>query len=210
MNRERVKSMTRRAIKVSTYLMSPLMVGLAVCGEPIVRLILTDKWLPLLPYMTIFCITQTFLPINTANLNAIKAMGRSDLYLKLEILKKIVGLVFLLFTMNISIMAMAYSLLVSSFLSQIINSYPNKKLLNYSYLSQLKDIMPQLCIAFAMGGVVYCIKLFGLNDILTLLIQVPVGAIIYIAFSKIFHIDSFEYLINTVNGLFHRSKKKSE
>lgn len=81
-NRERVKSMTRRAIKTSTYIMAPLMIGLLFCAEPIVKLILTEKWIPCVPYLRIFCCTYLFWPIHTANLNAIKAMGRSDLFLK--------------------------------------------------------------------------------------------------------------------------------
>ena len=87
-DKTRVKAMTRRAIKTSTYIMAPLMMGLAFCGYPIVRLILTDKWSACVPYMQIFCVTSMFYPIHTANLNAIKAMGRSDYYLKLEVIKK--------------------------------------------------------------------------------------------------------------------------
>lgn len=106
-----VKNMTRRAIMTSIYIMAPLMMGLAFCAEPVVRLVLTDKWLPCVPYLRIFCITYMFWPIHTANLNAIKAMGRSDLFLKLEIAKKVVGMILLLVTMKISVMAMAYSMI---------------------------------------------------------------------------------------------------
>lgn len=95
---ERVKKMTRRAIKTSTYIMAPLMIGLAFCAKPIVRLLLTEKWLQCVPYLQIFCITYMFWPIHTANLNAIKAMGRSDYFLKLEIAKKIIGMILLLIT----------------------------------------------------------------------------------------------------------------
>jgi len=116
-NPVRVKEMTRRAIKTSTYIMAPLMIGLAFCAEPIVRLVLTDKWLPCVPYLRIFCVTYLFWPIHTANLNAINSMGRSDLFLKLEILKKIIGMILLLSTMWFGVMAMAYSLLISSFTS---------------------------------------------------------------------------------------------
>ena len=122
-DRERVKMMTRRAIKTSTYVIAPLMMGLAFCGTPLVRLVLTEKWLFCVPFQVIFCITYMFYPIHTANLNAIKAMGRSDLFLKLEIIKKIVGLTALAITVPISVMAMGYSLLVTSVLSQIINSW---------------------------------------------------------------------------------------
>ena len=125
-----VKAMTRRAIKTSTYVMAPLMMGLAFTGVPLVRLLLTEKWLPIVPFQVIFCITYMFYPIHTANLNAIKALGRSDIFLKLEIIKKVVGLIALVVTVPISVMAMGYSLLFTSLASQIINSWPNKKLLN--------------------------------------------------------------------------------
>lgn len=104
-DRERVKNMTRRAIKTSTYVMAPLMMGMAFCAEPIVQLVLTDKWLPCVPYLRIFCITYMFWPIHTANLNAINAMGRSDWFLKLEIIKKIMGMTILLSTMWFGVMA---------------------------------------------------------------------------------------------------------
>ena len=120
--------------------MMPMMMGLAVCAEPMVELLLTEKWLFCVPYLRIFCFTYSFYPIHTANLNAIKAMGRSDLFLKLEIIKKAVGLAFLLSSIWFGVMAMAYTLLITSVISQIINSWPNKKLLGYSYLEQLKDI----------------------------------------------------------------------
>lgn len=202
-----VKAMTRRAIRTSTYIMLPLMVGLAVCAEPLVSLILTEKWLPCVPFLRIFCFTYAFYPIHTANLNAIKAMGRSDLFLKLEILKKVVGIIALLSTMWISVMAMAYSLLAVSVLSQIINSWPNKKLMDYSYLEQLRDMLPQMLIAIVMGACVYCVNFFELSLIITLIIQVVVGAIVYILLSKLFKIDSFEYIISLTKGLIKERRK---
>ena len=202
-----VKSMTRRAIKTSTYIMMPCMVGLAVCAKPLVSLILTDKWLPCVPFLRIFCFTYAFYPIHTANLNAIKAMGRSDLFLILEIIKKVVGLIAILVTMRISVMAMAYSLLVTSVLSQIINSWPNKKLMDYSYLEQLKDMLPQIGLSLLMGVSVYCITFIRLGSVLMLVIQIPLGIIIYIIISKLFHIDSFEYLVNTLKNLIYRKKE---
>lgn len=204
---QRVKAMTRRAIKTSTYVMAPLMMGLAFCGTPLVRLLLTEKWLPCVPFMTIFCITFMFYPIHTANLNAIKAMGRSDLFLKLEIIKKVVGIIALLSTMWISVMAMAYSLLFTSLCSQIINSWPNKKLLNYGYIEQLKDILPGIVLAVFMGCCIYPIKFIGQPDIVTLLIQVPLGAVIYIIGSKLFHLDSFEYLLNIVKPYIKKIRR---
>lgn len=205
-----LKNMTRRAIKTSTYVMAPLMMGLAFVGTPLIRLLLTEKWLPCVPFQVIFCITYMFYPIHTANLNAIKAMGRSDIFLKLEIIKKVVGLLALVATAPISVMAMGYSLLFTSLASQIINSWPNKKLLNYGYLEQLKDILPGILLAVAMGACIYPIQFIGLPDIVTLLIQVPLGAVIYIAGSKLFKLESFEYLWGMVKPIMKKVKRSKD
>ena len=199
-----VKSMARRAIKVSTYIMAPLMVGLAVCAETIVCTFLTDKWLPSVLFLRIFCVTYMFYPIHTANLNAIKAMGRSDLFLKLEILKKIVGITLIAITVKFGVVAMAYSLLLSTFISMIINSWPNKTLLNYSFHEQMLDIIPGILIAICMGGVVALIGFWGLPDLATLVIQVVVGACVYVCLSAAFKLDVFEYLIRLIKN---RSEK---
>ncbi len=210
-SKERVKAMTRRAIKTSTYVMAPLMMGLAFTATPVVRLVLTEKWLPCVPFLQIFCITYMFYPIHTANLNAIKAMGRSDLFLKLEIAKKMVGIALLLSTMWFGVMAMAYSLLIGSVVSQIINSWPNRKLLNYGYLDQLKDIFPGILLAVFMGVCVYPIQLIGLPDIVILLIQVILGATIYMGSSAIIKLDSFQYLWGIVKPIMlkflHKTKE---
>lgn len=193
-NRERIKQMTRRAIKTSTYVMAPLMMGLAFCAEPIVKLVLTDKWLPCVPFLRIFCITYMFWPVHTANLNAIKAMGRSDCFLKLEIVKKIMGITILLSTMWFGVMAMAYSLLLSSVLSQIINSWPNRQLLSYGYLEQVRDFVPGILLAILMGVCVFFIGYLPLAAIPKLVIQIVAGAVIYIGASALLRIEEFEYL----------------
>lgn len=202
----KVKSMTRRAIKTSTYIMAPLMMGLAFCATPIVKLVLTDKWLMCVPYLRIFCISYMFWPIHTANLNAIKAMGRSDLFLKLEVLKKLVGLTLLFITMNISVMAMAYSLLVSSLLSQIINTWPNKKLLKYGYLEQLKDILPSIILAVVMGAIISLFSLIKLNMAIQLCLQIIFGMIIYWFGSRIFKLESYEYIVGLIKGIIKKKK----
>ena len=203
-NPERIKQMTRRAIKTSTYVMAPLMMGLAFCAEPVVRLILTDKWIPCIPFLRIFCITYMFWPVHTANLNAINAMGRSDWFLRLEIVKKIVGLIILLSTMWFGVMAMAYSLLLSSVLSQIINSWPNRKLLGYGYLEQVRDFAPGILLAAGMGICVYFVGYLPLPMIITLLIQIVLGAIIYIAASAILKLEEFEYLLGMVKSFIRK------
>ncbi|MBE6817740.1 MAG: lipopolysaccharide biosynthesis protein [Ruminococcaceae bacterium] len=205
-----VKSMTRRAMKTSIYILAPLLIGLAACGKSVISLLLTDKWLPSYPFMVIFCTTFVFYPLHTANLNAIKAMGRSDLFLKLEIIKKVVGIISVLITFRISVMAMALSLLVTSVLSQIINSWPNKKLMNYNYLEQLKDILPGILLAAFMGGCVYCINFLHLHSVITLLIQVPLGAVIYIGLSYLLKLEAFLYCLNTAKTIFKKFKHKKD
>lgn len=200
----RVKSMTRRAIKTSTYIMAPLMMGLLFCAEPIVKLLLTDKWLPCVPYLRIFCFTYLFWPIHTANLNAVKAMGRSDLFLRLEIIKKAIGLILLLLTMRISVMAMAYSLIISSIFSQVANSWPNWKLLNYNYLEQLRDILPSIIIAIGMGVCVYFIGFIPLSTVVTLMIQIIAGAAIYVGASALLKLEEFEYLLRMIKSFLRK------
>ena len=207
-DRNRVKNMTRRAIKTSTYVMAPLMMGLAFCAEPVIKIILTDKWLLCIPFLRIFCITYMFYPVHTANLNAINALGRSDLFLKLEIAKKIVGITLLFSTIWFGVMAMAYSLLVSCVLNQIINSWPNKKLLNYGYLEQLKDILPGILLALFMGICAYFVSFLPISIYLILVIQVVLGATIYIGNSAILKLDAFEYLWNTVKEIGEKKKRR--
>lgn len=203
----RVKSMTRRSIKTSTYIMAPLMMGLAFCAEPIVRLVLTDKWLPCVPYLQIFCITYMFYPIHTANLNAIKAMGRSDLFLKLEIAKKVVGMALLLSTMWFGVMAMAYSLLIGTVTGMIINAWPNRKLLHYSFIEQMKDICSGILLAVLMGILILPINALSFPTGATLFLQIMAGAAIYVALSAAFKLESFHYLLGIIMPFINGRRK---
>lgn len=207
-DKARVKAMTSRAIKTSTYLMAPLMMGLAFTADAVVELLLTAKWLPCVFFLRIFCITYMFYPIHTANLNAIKALGRSDMFLWLEIAKKLVGLILLVVSVRISVEAMAYSLLISSVCSQVINTWPNRKLLDYAYPQQLKDILPNISLALVMGILVYTIHFLGLPPVVTLIIQIPFGVVIYVAGSVITKNDSFCYLLEMVRPIFNRIAKR--
>lgn len=203
-DKNRVKQMTRRAIKTSTYIMAPLMMGLAFCAEPVVKIVLTEKWLPCVPFLRIFCVTYMFWPVHTANLNAIKAMGRSDYFLKLEIAKKIIGLILLFSTMWYGVMAMAYSLLLSSVLSQLINSWPNSKLLDYGYVEQIRDIAPGILLAVIMGVCIYFVGMIPLPTVAILAIQVIVGVAIYIGASALLKIEAFEYLLEIARSFFRK------
>lgn len=203
-DREKIKNMTRKSIKISVYVMAPMMMGLAFTAETVVRLVLTDKWLACVPFLRIFSVTCMFHPIHTANLNAIKAMGRSDLFLKLEILKKAVGLVLMISSIQFGVLAMAYSMLIGNVISQVINSWPNRKLLGYSYEDQIKDILPCILLAAFMGGCVYTITFLELSLMATLCMQVVSGALVYIVCSAILKMSSFLYLWDIVKIIVHR------
>lgn len=205
--KKRVKEMTRRAMKTSIYLMAPMMMGLIATGTPLIQLLLTEKWLPCLPFFRIFCITYMFYPLHTANLNAIKAMGRSDLFLRLEIWKKATGLLVLCGTIWISVEAMAYSLLVTSVLSQIINSWPNRKLLGYGYVEQMKDILPSIALAAAMAAAVYPISLLNMPGLVILALQVAAGTVLYLLGSVVFRMEAFCYLLDLVKPYMTKRKE---
>ena len=192
---EAVRTLTRRAIRISVYIVAPLMIGFACCADSLVRLVLTDKWLPCVPFIRILSVSYLFWPIHTANLNAIKAVGRSDIFLKLEVIKKAVGLALLLSTMWFGLKIMAYGLIVECLLGLIVNTWPNKKLLHYGYIDQMRDIAPSVLLSMAMGVAVYCVGLISMPEIVKVVAQITLGIVIYVAGSGIFRMKEFEYLI---------------
>ena len=208
-NKEKMKTIVRRSIVTSSFIIFPALVGLAAIAEPVVRILLTDKWLHCVPFLQIFCFIYALMPIHTANLQAINAIGRSDIFLKLEIYKKVIGIIILIITIPYGAYAIALGSLAGSIISSFINAYPNLKLINYSYKEQLQDIIPSLVISIIMGVIVYSIKLVHMNILLTLIIQIIVGISVYITISYIFKLECFYYLINIMKDLLN-NKKQSE
>lgn len=205
-NLNKVKSITRRSIKISTYIMAPLMIGLFIAADSVVRVVLTEKWLQCVPYLRIFCISYMFMPIHTSNLNAIKAVGRSDIFLKLEIIKKLAGIAVIIITARISVMAMAGSMLLINVICQVINSWPNRHLLGYSYLDQIRDIVPSIMLSICMGLVVFPIQLLSANPLVILGLQAISGAVVYVAGSMLFKIEEYKYIKNVISGMFLKRK----
>ena len=194
-HKAQVREITRRAIKTSTFVMMPLMAGLAVCAEPLVRWLMTDKWLPCVPYMQVFCAIYALYPLHTANLNAIKAMGRSDVFLKLEIIKKLLETGILLVTLRLGVFYMALGQLCLGLIAQLLNAWPNRRLLDYAYGQQLRDIAPALLLSLLMAAFVYPVTKLGLGDLVTLLIQVPLGVAIYAGAAWALKLESFQYVL---------------
>jgi O-antigen/teichoic acid export membrane protein len=197
---EKLKTIGRRAMKTTSYIIFPIMVGLIVVSRPLITLLLTKKWDSSIIYMQILCIYWMTQPIQTTNWQIIKAMGRSDLCLKLELLKKAIGIIMVVAAMFISVKAIAISAAVFGVISMIINILPNKKLINYSIIEQMLDIIPALGISIVMGVIVYLCSYMTLPTIVILIIQVIVGVTIYVCLSYILRLDSYMYLIGVVKN----------
>ncbi len=204
-----VKNMVRRSIKTSTYIMCPMMFGLAVIAEPLITLLLGEKWLPCVPYLQIYCIAFAFEPVQTANLQAIKAVGRSDILLGLEIIKKGSGLAILFAVMWISVDAIAYSLLATTLIASIVNTLPNKELIDYSYKELAFDLSGGIILSTVMAGAVYALGMFiKLSPLPMIIIQIAAGGAIYLLLSVIFKVEAFVYLKKTVMELLSSFLKK--
>ena len=188
-----VKELMRRSMMLSAYIVFPMMAGLAAVAPILVKLLLTDAWLPCVPYLQIYCFSFAFYPVHSCNLQAINAIGRSDLYLKLEIIKKSYGLVALIIAVVFfnSPIAIAMTAAVTAFISFFVNALPNKKLIDYSYFEQLRDIMPSFLSAAFMCAAVMLVGCLDLNGAILLLLQIVVGAVVYSAVSVIFKLKPF-------------------
>lgn len=191
----RLKAMTRRSIKTTSYLVWPCMIGLIVCAEPLIELLLTAAWLPTVPFVRLFCISYAFMPMQTANQNTLKALGRSDIYLKLQTIGKGVGIITILITMQIGVLAIAAGAVAVVIFEMLIKATPNKKMIDYGYMEQLKDILPSMLLAFFMGICVWWLQYLNLPLILVLAVQVGVGVLIYFGLSAVFKMETFMLLL---------------
>ena len=186
---EQVKLLAKNAISLSSYIIFPMMAGLACVGTPLIRLLLTEKWLPAVPYMWIYCFCYAFHTIYVTNLQAINAVGRSDWFLKLEIIKKVYSITLLVIAVVYfdTPMAIAMTGVVTTGLDWYVNAYPNKKLIGYSCWEQFKDLMPVFLLTFLMGVIVILVgfgcRAAALSDILTLILQVMAGVTVYLLLS---------------------------
>lgn len=204
----RVKQLMRRSITISAYIIFPVMAGLAAVASPLVELLLTEKWLPCVPYLQIYCFTFAFYPVHTCNLQTINAMGRSDLFLKLELIKKGYGLVLLTIAVFCfdSPIAIAMTGLVTALLSSFVNASPSKKLIGYSYAEQMKDILPSFLAAAIMFLCVYMIDGLGLGIVITLCVQIIAGVIVYVVVSRFARLKPYFELLEMIKT--YRNKRK--
>lgn len=186
-DRAQIKALVRRSISISAYVLFPLMAGLAGVATPLVRLLLTEKWLPCVPFLQIYCFTLAFYPVHSCNLQAINAMGRSDLFLRLEIIKKSYGLAALAIAVFCfdSPIAIALTGAITAIISCFVNASPNKQLIGYSYFEQMRDLLPAVGLSVAMLVCVLAVGKLPLPPIAVLPLQVVVGAAVYLLLSFI-------------------------
>lgn len=202
-SKDDVKLLTRKSIRFGSYCMCPIMLGLAAVSRPVVSILLTDKWLPCVPLMQILCINSMCLPFHTANMQATKAMGRSDITFKVEIIKKCIELIVLISVMRISVTAIVIGMAACSISFVFLNGYPNIKLINYSIKEQLSDLLPNLVMSLLMVSLVVLIGKIQINIFALLIIQIIIGAVFYVILSIMTRNAEFKYISNLV---FHRTR----
>lgn len=192
-NKETLKQIVRRSIQVGSYIMWPLMIGFAVVAEPVVSLVFSDKWLPCVPFLQIACIQFALEPVQTANIQAVKALGKGRVMLIMEIVKKGFGLITLVAVMWQGVMWIAWTGMVVTFFATLVNSTPNRKYLGYTYGEQLADLLPAIFLAVIMGACVYAVGFLPLPLLPLLIVQILVGIGVYLLLSIILKVSAFSY-----------------
>jgi O-antigen/teichoic acid export membrane protein len=173
------------------------MFGLAAVAKPLVLILLTEKWLPCVPYLQLSCIIFAFWPLHVANLQAINALGRSDIFLTLEIIKKTLVIVTILVTYKFGVLVMVIGQAIISPIGVAINSWPNRQLINYSLQQQVKDILPAFLLGSGMGVLVFGLTWGITNAYFLLTAQIVLGAVVYCSAAKLLKFESAEYLWQT-------------
>ena len=207
-DKARIKEMVKKSIQISSFLIMPMMTGMIACGRPMIRLLLTEKWLPCLPYLYMFCAVYAFWSFSIANLNAIRALGYSDIMLKIEIIEKVFSLSLLAITFRFGVFWIGISYMAGELFSAAMCAVPNGRLIGYGLVRQIIDIAPILLTSTAMGIITYSIQLLGLSDLLTLVIQVPLGIILYLGLAYCFKLYGFTYFLNFFKTKAIRKKEK--
>lgn len=197
-----VKKMTRNSMMLSSYIVFPVMAGLAGVATPLIHLILTDKWLPAVPYMQIYCFALALNPVQSCSLQAINAIGRSDVNLKLEVINKTVGITALVIAVFLfdSPIAIAMTGVITAIASCFINAVPNKRLIGYGYWEQVKDMLPSLLVSVCMFLAVLLVGTLPLPSFVLLIAQIFCGVAVYILLSAVFRLKPFGILVRMLFG----------
>jgi len=177
---DRLKHTYKKIIKMSALIIFPLMIALAALASPFIRFVLTEKWINIVWMLQLLCFAGMWYPIHALNLNILAVKGRSDLCLRLEIIKKIIITIVLIITIPMGLEAMIIGQIVTSYISLIINTYYTKQIIDYGFLEQMSDLLKILLLSFVMGYIIYITIPHIETDILKLIIGFLEGAIFYI------------------------------
>lgn len=194
----RLERVYRKYLRLSAFVVFPLMVGLAALAEPLIIYILTDKWHAAVVLLQIICFSMMWHPIHAINLNLLQVKGRSDLFLKLEVIKKVIGVATLCITVPIGLVVMCIGGIVSSILCLVVNTFYTGKLINISFWIQMRDLLPILLLSLAMGAVVVLSVWFVPTNLLKLVVGVVVGVIFYVSVAKLFKMEELTDLLSLV------------
>lgn len=193
---ERLTSVYRRMLRVSAYIVFPLLIGMAAVAHPMIEVFIGKQWIECAYMLQIICFAEMWYPIHAINLDILQVSGRSDLFLKIEIYKKIVSLSLLALSAPFGIIAMCYSNLLSSLICLYINTYYSSKILGISLLSQLKDLFPTITLAIIMFAIVQIIIFFIPNVFVQLIVGIIVGVVVYVSLSYILRFQEFNELVS--------------
>lgn len=198
-NKEKVKNISRKSVRLLTYIIYPVMTGLLVLAKPLTIFLYTEKWIPMVPFVMIVCIEAIFSIPGTIALQTVKAIGRSDLMLKAEFIKKPILMLSILIAVRYGVFAIAVTLPINALLELIINGIFLQKTVNYKLSELILDSLPAFVMSGMMGGVVYLIILITFSSLLIqLLICAFVGVIIYILISVISRSKEFYILLSVI------------
>lgn len=183
---ERLRHIFLKYMKMSAFIVFPLMIGLAALAKPLIYTLLADKWAESILLLQIICFAYMWYPIHAINLNLLQVKGRSDLFLQLEIIKKIIGILILFITTPKGVTCMCYGIVVLWIVGLAINTYYTKKIIQIGFFTQMKTILPVLFYALSMGGAIWLSTLPFESNILKLIIGTITGIIYYLTISFIF------------------------
>ena len=203
-----MKSITQRVIKTSTFIICGIMCFLFAIAKPLVLVLLTEKWLPCVVFLQIGCFAYLLRPLQVINTSVIRASGRSALLLKLDLLKKGIGLVLLFIAMPFGVEAIAWSYVGFNVISTLINIWPNKDILNYGFMEQLRDLGENLIVGLIMGALVLSVTMMPVGYFPMLVIQCIVGIISYVLVSKLLKTESYSYINKLIIDQVSKHRKK--
>ncbi|WP_028585074.1 lipopolysaccharide biosynthesis protein [Desulfogranum mediterraneum] len=191
-DKARLKRSLRKALTTLVLVVFPLMVGLGVLAKPLILVLLGEQWLPSVPYVRLLCVIGAFWPLHVINLNVLNSLGRSDLFFRLEIFKKILVVLSIFITYRWGIEAMLWGQIVTSFVAYYLNSYYTGKLLGYTISDQIRDLLPYFWSAFLMGLFVFGSVFIVPSILLSLIVGVILGVVSYYWTCKVFKMPAFE------------------